>query len=219
MTAKRLKIVLFAIFALAFLNLKFEINGNKFPSAASVFKSDIFASRAEAKKKKKKTKKMSQKNGAEIFQNPLIVSGDDICQKNSREALKMLFLKDREDFNFVASNLGKIECAVSGSGVYPWETPTRFKVGVATSNAEPAWFASVLVHESCHVDQYKKNAGENHLGRVSAQDYSGEKAEIECLDVQIGALKNLGAGQSKIDYVANAARSRYWLLDISRRWW
>jgi len=153
------------------------------------------------------------------FQNPIAVSGDDICRKNSKEALKILHGKDKENFDLVVSNLGKIECAVSGSGVYPWEDPPRFKVGVATSNAEPVWFASVLVHESCHIGQFEIAAGKNPGSDVPEEEYFGEKAEKECLDIQLGTLKKLGASRSKIEYMMNIADSRYWLTDIGQRWW
>lgn len=224
MTQKSPKIVFFAILSLAVFSFDFDSIGAGFSSVKYTNKSASFISKVQAKKRpakkrKKKVGKLSQKSNNLDFQNPVIVSGNDICQKNSEEALKILSDRNVEDFNFVASNLGKIECAVSGSGVYPWEDPPRFKVGVATSNAEPVWYASVLVHESCHIEQYKKGAGKKPSGNVSAEEYSGEKAEIACLGAQLESLKKLEASQSKIDYVASIAQSRYWLVDIGQRWW
>lgn len=212
MAQKISQIVLLTLFSLAVFNFDFQAIEAGFSSAEYSVKLVPLVSQVQAKKKvnkkTKKAKKPSKKKTEENIEIPIAISGDDICQKNTKEALKILFDKDKESFDFAASRLGKIECAVSGSGVYPWETPTRFKVGVAVSNSGPAWYASVLVHESCHIEQFK-------IG----EEYSGEKAEKQCLDIQIGSLKKLGASQSKIDYVANIAQSRYWLLDISKRWW
>ena len=224
MTQKIPKIIFLAILSLAVFGFNLNLAGVDFFSAGHTGKSASFFPAVQAKKKpankrKNKVKKTSKESDASNFQNPVIVSGDDICRKNSKEALETLFKKDKENFDFVVSNLGKIECAVSGSGVYPWENPARFKVGVATSNAEPVWYASVLVHESCHIGQFKKSTGKNPAGGVPAEEYSGEKAEKQCLEVQIGSLKKLEVRQSKIDYVANIAQSRYWLLDVDERWW
>jgi hypothetical protein len=224
MAQKIPKIVLLVAFSLAVFNFDFSLTGADFSSAGYANRPASFVSQAQAKKKpvkkrKNKVKKKSQKKNAPNFQNPIAISGDDICRKNSEEALKVLFMKDRENFDFVVSHLGKIECAISGSGVYPWENPTRFKVGVATFNAEPIWYAGVLVHESCHIEQFEKSAGKNPERNVSAEEYSGEKAEIDCLGIQLGTLKRLEANQTKIDYVENVAQSRYWLLDIGKRWW
>jgi|GEM_PF-3555129 len=168
----------------------------------------------EAQAKKKQAKKKSKKNiskkdaGNDGFESPIEISGDEICRKNTKQALKLLFEKDEDGFQAAVSNLGKIECAASGSGVYVWEKPVRFKVGAATYNAGPVWFASVLVHESRHSAQYK-----------AEKKYSGKEAELECLEAQIDTLKKIGAGQSTIDYVQKISQSEYWLVNENQRWW
>jgi len=224
MAKKSPKIFLLVFFSLIVLNFDFETISTDFspvghPSNPIPFISKAQAKKRRVKRKARKVKKLSKKEIGENVEIPIAISGDEICQRNSKEALRMLFDKDKEDFYFVASNLGKIECVVSGSGVYSWETPPRFKVGVATSNAGPIWYAGVLVHESCHIEQFKKNGGQSQPGDAPKEEYSGEKAEIACLGAQLAALKKLEASQPKIDYVANIAQSRYWLVDNSKRWW
>lgn len=216
--AKNCPILVFILVISVFV-FNFDINRNELFSRPDQGLTKYIIPRVEAKKKKKKTKKFHKAASLPRFQNPLIISGDDICRRNSEEALKILFDKDKKLFDFVVSNLGKIECTVSGSGVYVWESPPRFQVGVATSNADPLWYASVLVHESCHIKQFKRSEGQNQPSDVSQKEYSGEKAEIECLGIQLEALKRLGADQLKIDYLENVAQSRYWLLNNSQRWW
>mgnify|MGYP001383996838 FL=1 len=212
MLKKSPQIILIISIFFAVFNFDFQAIEAGFSSAGYSVKSVPLVSQVQAKKKAnkktKKAKKLSKNKAGENIEIPIVISGDSICQENTKQILKLLFEKDKDNFQLVVSNLGKIECAVSGSGVFPWENPARFKVGVATSNAEPIWYAGVLVHESCHIEQFKIK-----------EEYSGEKAEIECLGVQIGSLEKLEAGQSKIDYVKNIAQSRYWLVDIKKRWW
>lgn len=226
MIQKISKIVFLSILFLAFFNLNFIFADADSRSSVRIGKSTSFFSAVKAKnkltkkgKRKKGVKKLSRKDNSADFQNPLIISGDDICQRNSREALRTLFTRDREGFDFVVERLGKIECAVSGSAVYPWENPSLFRVGVATFNANPVWYASVLVHESCHIEQFRRSFEKNSAADVSAEEYFGEKAEQECLDVQAETLRKLQANQAEVDYLSRLSQSGYWLTKPGERWW
>lgn len=165
MNQKILKIILLSIFSLAFFSFDFKkisvgSSLKEYASKISPFASQVQAKKKKMKRKKEKAKKISKKETSENnIEMPIAILGDDICQNNTRQALKELFKKDKNNFQLVISSLGKIECAVFGSGVYFWEEPPRFKVGVATSNADSVWFAGALVHESCHVGQFRRNGG------------------------------------------------------------
>lgn len=67
---------------------------------------------------------------------------------------------------------------------------SNIDIARATFDASLTWLASVLIHESHHIMQYK-----------GGKDYSGTKAEQECNGVQLEVLRLIGASQSEITYM------------------
>lgn len=180
------------------------------------------ASIAIAKKVAKKSAKKSKKKKNEIkqaFISPVYIVGDADCVRKTNQALSILQEKSPGDFDKVAANLGIVECSQDGSGTFVWESPARFKAGFSTYQADASWYASALVHESCHISQYRSYLS-SHIGQqVPAEIFSGAEAESECLLVQYNALERLGASQTLLDYTKKIAQTSYWDLPYEKRWW
>lgn len=164
----------------------------------------------------KKTADKPKEAGARVF--PIKITGDDVCLEATNEALDLLKRKSRTDFDKVVSNLGVIECSSQGSGTFVWEYPVRFQAGTATYQADSIWYASALVHESCHAKQYGDYRA-SHKGVVPDEIYSGREAEVQCLGAQYEALEKMNSDKSTLSYLQSTAETNYWDIPVESRWW
>jgi hypothetical protein len=209
---KYLRLVVAAVIMLTFFSPVFP-----FPIEKKVV-SVALAKKKTLKKAIKKTKKKSiEKKSSVVF--PVKISGDADCVQKTNQALSLLQKKSSGDFGKVIKNLGVVECGAEGSGAFVWENPARFKVGLATYQAGEMWYASTLVHESCHVEQYRNYSSSHPGGWVPSEIFSGSEAESQCLLEQYNELASLGAGQSLLDYTKKIAETNYWDIPYEKRWW
>jgi hypothetical protein len=165
----------------------------------------------------KPKKKKIEKNQTFVFQIK-IVGGPD-CVKNTNHALSILQQKSSGDLEKVLENIGIVECVADGSGVFVWENPVRFKVGLATYQADELWYASALIHESCHAERYKKYSFSHPGEPVPPEIFSGAEAESQCLFEQYNCLSRLDAEQPFLDYTKKIAKTYYWDIPYEKRWW
>jgi hypothetical protein len=147
------------------------------------------------------------------------IVGDTECKSNTNKALNVLKSEASVHYSVVINNVGVIECSESGSGMYVWEDPPRYKVGKATMNAGTIWYAGTIAHDACHSKQYHDYLFDNPISSVPSNVYSGKSAEAQCLDAQYDSLVSLGASQSNLNYVKNIINSEYWDVDYGDRWW
>ena len=84
----------------------------------------------------------------------ITVLGDENCKEKTQEALDLLREKSAGDYAAVMDTMGAIRCIQSGSLVFPWQSPPTFEVGEETLNSGSLWYASVLSHETCHIQQF-----------------------------------------------------------------
>lgn len=75
---------------------------------------------------------------------------------------------------------------------------SNIDIARATFNASLTWLASVLIHESYHIVQYK-------AGRT----YSGTAAEQECNAIQLEVLRLIGAPQNEITYMLSQTGNHF----------
>lgn len=134
-----------------------------------------------------------------IGHNNLKVIGDISCKENTRSALELLKNGVPRYYDRVIRYIGTIECIVSGSVVYPWQNPPLFRVGKETVNAGTFWYASVLVHEACHIELYSKGL-----------TWKGEVPEKTCLEMQYSFLVKVGADKGLLDYTRDIINSEWW---------
>ncbi len=150
---------------------------------------------------------------------PIKIIGDLNCETKSIEAIELLRTKALKFYESTIKYIGKLECLPQGSGVYSQEYPARIVLGETTLNAGSLWFATYLIHESCHVRLYK-DYFENHPNEsVPETVYSGKEAEVTCLDYQKEGAKELGADQSTIDYIEEQKNTNYWEVPYEKRYW
>lgn len=141
-------------------------------------------------------------------ENGLNIVGNDSCKEQTGSAINLLKDKSPRDYQRLLKHLGTIECINSGSAVYPWQNPPLFRVGRETINAGVFWYASVLVHETCHIELYSK-------GLV----WQGEGPEKMCLEIQYDALVKIGANKDLLDYARNIINSEWWKQAPENSWY
>ncbi|MBI4359979.1 MAG: hypothetical protein HY564_02715 [Candidatus Jacksonbacteria bacterium] len=87
---------------------------------------------------------------------------------NAKRALRLLKYASLEDYKTICANVSRINLNVScggfGGGCYfDFITKNPESIDVSTSRSDLAWTAAVIVHETCHLLQYKD-------GRVFNED-------------------------------------------------
>jgi hypothetical protein len=148
------------------------------------------------------------------------IIGDKSCLDKTNTALKLLKDKAEIHYDMVIKYVGVIECAEAGSGMYAWENPPRYQVGKSTYNTDSIWYAGTIAHDACHSKQYHDYLLE-HSGETTVPEnvWTGEAAELQCLDLQSDALQKIGADQATLDHLENSKKSKYWEVDYEDRWW
>jgi len=139
------------------------------------------------------------------------------CSLQTVHALDLLDTKSHDDFLTITKYIGVIECRDDWSGMYGWENPPRFRVGKATRDSGVIWYAGAIAHDSCHSRQYNDYAKVHFGETVPLVLFSGEAAEIECINYQYGVLEKIGAPKKMLDYVSNSSSTRYW--ETKDVWW
>lgn len=147
--------------------------------------------------------------------HPVLVNGDDTCRQQAQSAMDLLYYEAKSYYEFFTSYIGIIDCTPDQSGVYVTENPARFEAGWPTRSAGQHWFASVLVHEACHVWQYQRYGAMP----VPVEEYYGRDAETECTQVQKEAAVTFGADQDLIDYMDEVLEFAWWDVDYEERYW
>lgn len=151
---------------------------------------------------------------AETDTSTIKVIGNQNCQVDTKKALDLIKEKAPEEYIFVNKYIGVIECKNQGSGMYATETPPRFQVGDATRQTGTLWYASAIIHDSCHSKQYQDR--KNDKTPRNQQDLK-RQSEEECLTFQAQAIKKMGGSQELVDYVKNQINTNYW--NTENRWW
>lgn len=134
-----------------------------------------------------------------------VIEGSATFQQRVNAALDLLRSRAPASWEIVRNNLKRIRES-SASAALVWEG--TFLVGPTTAASDPMWFASTIVHDSYHVQQYRE-------GRT----YVGEAAEREALAKQREALVQMGAPGYMISHVDSVASTRYWETSFSNRPW
>jgi hypothetical protein len=146
------------------------------------------------------------------------VRGDPAnCSLQTGRALSLLKSRDPGDYRDIIRYIRLIECRDNWSGMYAWEDPPRFAVGIKTRAAGTMWYAGAIAHDSCHSRQYSRYLQIHSSGPVPPDVFSGKSAELECLQYQASVLRKMGATPAVIQYVNDSADREYW--NVSTVWW
>jgi hypothetical protein len=203
---RRLKILLIILGIVLLAGVIFFIYsflGQKIISPTTSTSTNVFASSTTTSAKKSTTTSIVERPAFTIE-----IKGDEKCQTQTTDALKLIETKAPSYYDVVIHSIGVIDCQPAGSGMYWWEYPPRFQVGEATREAGTMWYAGAIVHDSCHSKQ--------HYEQYSLTD---KQAEAQCIDFQIAAMTIMGADQETLDYLRNAINTNYWDVDYGERWW
>lgn len=102
-------------------------------------------------------------------------------------ALDLLKNKAATNYAVVTNNAEKIVAfGKSGSDVYN----SVIQIARKTFDSSETWLASVVVHESNHIAQYK-----------AKKKWTGTEAERECNAIQLETLRLIGAPPHEITYL------------------
>jgi hypothetical protein len=122
-----------------------------------------------------------------------IIEGDakyiaeNVFKPKIEKCLKLLCIKAGTYHAWIATDVVKIRAfSKSGADV----TKSSVDIAKTTFEASETWLASVLVHETKHIRQYK-----------AKKNYYGKEAEKECNGIQLEVLRLIGAPQSEITYL------------------
>jgi len=91
-----------------------------------------------------------------------------------------------------------------------YDKPPTFLVGDATSQASTTWYASSIVHDSYHSKLYN-DYRETHQS-VPGSVWTGDEAEMMCLEFQISFLEEIGAPTYEIDYAKSLRGANWWAV-------
>ena len=118
----------------------------------------------------------------------IIGNADFVAQ--TRLALYLLETRAPDAYQKVQTYVGIIMQG-EHSGMWAWEDPPRYEVGDRTAFASVTWYASTIAHDATHSELY-------HNG----QEWEGIPVEQFCNAYQLEVLKQIGAPQGEIDYMA-----------------
>jgi hypothetical protein len=153
----------------------------------------------------------------------IVIDGSSDCVTKTYQALNLLKSKDIDHYNLVMTYIGKITCTTSGSGtgMYAWEKPPRYQIGMTSVNAGIPWYASTIVHDAWHSKLYNDYMATADPSVVYAPNdvWTGETAELACLEVQYESLSAIGGSQAELDWLKEVAKTKYWEVPPDQRWW
>lgn len=147
----------------------------------------------------------------------LQIIGDTNCREKTKSAIERLRTGSPKHFTLIQNYIGVIECVDAGSGMYAWEDPPRYQVGKLTWDADTLWYAGTIAHDMCHSQEYHEYLDAHPSSTVPQDAFSGRAAEQRCLNVQVDALRNMGARRETIEYVQGTIDTKYW--EIKDRTW
>lgn len=121
-------------------------------------------------------------------------------------------------YNFFITYVGEVHCIPQASSMDVYKDPPVFDVGYVTAGGGDIWYASVLVHEACHSQQYRDYVYKHNSFDVPQDLYYGYNAEYACNQMQKKVLIALGAEQYMIDGMDDMS-FEWWTLSEEEQTW
>lgn len=137
-----------------------------------------------------------------------ITGSNTTCRNNTVKAINLLKTLPAS-YEFFITYVGEVNCIPQASRMDVYQDPPRFEVGYVTAGGGDIWYASVLVHEACHSQQYRDYVYKYNSFDVPLHLFYGYNAEYACNQTQKKVLIALGAEQYMIDSMD----------DMSFEWW
>lgn len=141
------------------------------------------------------------------------IQGSSDFTNKTEKALRLLELRSPNSSTIINRYIGMIK-QNSYSGMAAYANPPTFLVGDATANSSETWYAGCIAHDSYHSKLY--NDYKAKYGSVPDDVWTGQRAEMECLEFQIQVLTEISAPQHEIDYAKSLKGQNWW--DKPRDW-
>lgn len=140
--------------------------------------------------------------------------GNDIEVLGSREfiaqvttALDLLRNQAPEEYELIRGNVGRIRQG-QHSGMAAYEEPPTYEMNDRTAFYSLTWCASTIAHDAYHsklYHDYKTSFGEP----VPEDVWTGQQAELECMEFQAEVLRKIGAPEGEIRYLNSLDGTHY----------
>ena len=139
-------------------------------------------------------------------ENTIELVGDTDFVARTQNALGTI-KKSAKAYELITKYLGRIQQASSSSMLADVDPPT-YAVGSHTYNSSVTWYASTIVHDSYHSKLFHDYLALN--GNVPGDIWTGETAEMMCLEIQIAFLEEIAAPRSEIEHAKSLRGSNWW---------
>ena len=90
----------------------------------------------------------------------------EFSNANTKSAIRLLKYASLEDYKTICANVSRINLNVScggfGGGCYfDFMNKNPTSIDISTSRSDLAWTSAIIMHETCHLLQYKDGRGFN----------------------------------------------------------
>lgn len=133
------------------------------------------------------------------------VYGSKVFQARIGQALDLLAERAPDAYARVSEHLTQIVAGDRSGAIVQTGT---FVVAQPSWETDAIWLASIIVHDTIHVEQFK-----------GGRSFTGRAAEAEAMQVQMGVLRQLGAAEEVLTYAAGVLERNYWEVPFEERNW
>lgn len=144
----------------------------------------------------------------------IIIEGSQEFKDKTEAALTLV--KKSTPHNDVVEKYIAVISEHKSSGMAAYLDKPTFYVGTDTFNSEEEWYASCIVHDAFHsklYHDYKESTG----AAVPNDIWTGEAAEIKCIDFQIEFLEAIGARAELSEHAEKSKTTKYWEVPFDQR--
>lgn len=127
------------------------------------------------------------------------IRGDDEYRNRVSSCLDILASKASEEYEFIEKNIDVISQGEK-SGMFAWETPTRYQMSDRTAFYSVTWCASTIAHDAYHSFLYKMYILEDGT-QPSYQEWAGFSAEKEAIKFQLKTMEKIGSATNEVEYL------------------
>ena len=139
------------------------------------------------------------------------IDGDADFTQKTKAALDIIREKTPATYAMVLRYVAIIRQGAQ-SGMWATLNPPVFVVGNATYVSKAMWYASAIVHDAFHSKLYYDHFWE--YGFCPNDIWTGTKAEMACLEIQITFLEEIGAPQSLIEHAKSLRGADWWSVPV-----
>ena len=119
---------------------------------------------------------------------------------------------------FAEQGITRIEQVNQNSGLY-YEDPPTIRLTNSTTFFSLTWLAGVLVHEACHMRQYRQMLKErDNPYSLSRRNFNTAITEAECIAQQLEIARAVGAPQKEIRQITSEGGSHAYTPGHRQDW-